>query len=150
MITRMICSLITIVMLTAACGADRSDVVGDDLALAQLEIARLEALLVEQPEAVSTEEPVIREVSGSPYSVGPCGVFALNGTRVLELSYELGEDGYIQDDPPPGWTETGIEVGDVFMALSEEPLWIFDDGRSWLARQPNFALGVQLLSLIHI
>ena len=106
MIARLTCSLITIVMLTAACGADRSDVVGDDLAVAQQEIARLEALLVEQPEAVSTEEPVIREVSGSPYSVGPCGVFALNGTRIMELSYEVDEDGFLDcyfgNNPCPG------------------------------------------------
>ena len=142
---RFLSSLIAVALLTVACGADGSDVVSDDLALAQQEIARLEALLAEQSEVADTEEPAASEVSGTPYSVGPCGVFALNGTRVVELSYELGEDGHIQDDPPPAWTDTGIEVGDVFMALSEEPLWIFDEGRSWLARQPNYAFGVQLV-----
>ena len=96
MIARQVCALLTIVIVaTAGCGADRSDVGSDDLAVAQQEIARLEVLLAEQSEAADTEEPVDREVSGSPYSVGPCGVFALDGTRVVELSYELSEDGYI-------------------------------------------------------
>ena len=50
---------------------DRSDVFSDDLAVAQQEIARLEVLSAEQSEAADTEELVDREVSGSPYSVGP-------------------------------------------------------------------------------
>ncbi len=137
MIGRQVCALLTIVILaTAGCGADRSDVGSDDLAVAQQEIARLEVLLAEQSEAADTEEPVDREVSGSPYSVGPCGVFALNGTRVVELSYELSEDGYIQDDPPPDWTETGIELLNVFTAASKVQI---------PRRQPNIAFGVQLV-----
>ena len=141
---RLISSLIAIALFTAACGADGSDVVGDDLALAQQEIARLEALLAEQPEAVSNEEPVVREVSGRPYSVGPCGVFALNGSRVLELSYELGEDDYIKDDPPPAWTDTGIDMVDVLLGLAADPVGWLED-HPFLARQPALAVGVQLV-----
>ena len=137
MIARQVSALLTIVIVaTAGCGADPSDVFSDDLAVAQQEIARLEVLLAEQSEAADTEEPVDREVSGSPYSVGPCGVFALNGTRVVELSYELGEDGYIQDDPPPDWTETGIELLNGFTAASKVQI---------PRRQPNIAFGVQLV-----
>tara|TARA_Y100001936_G_scaffold28546_1_gene26817 strand:+ start:1094 stop:1972 length:879 start_codon:yes stop_codon:yes gene_type:complete len=137
MIARQVCAPLTIVILaTAGCGADRSDVGSDDLAVAQQEIAQLKVLLAEQSEAADTEEPLDREVSGSPYSVGPCGVFALNGTRVVELSYELSEDGYIQDDPPPDWTETEIELPDGSTARSE---------RLTPRRQPNVAFGVQLV-----
>ena len=143
MIVRLPCLLITIVMLTAACGADRSDVVGDDLALAQLEIARLEALLVEQPEAVSTEEPVIREVSGSHYSVGPCGVFALNGTRVMK-SRHMSEEELPVNSPEDDleWVETGVDFGkdyDAQYAYKEQGSW------NWTARSPSVSFGVRLV-----
>ena len=128
MIVRLTCSLITIVMLTAACGADRSDVVGDDLAAAQQEIARLEALLVEQPEAVGSEDDDSDLEENEPdwppvydsrdmntmlqWSEGPCGVFRLNGTRILELVPILDEDGYLDwenYDQAWEWVDIGID-----------------------------------------
>ena len=145
-------SLITVALLVAACGADGSDVVGDDLALAQQEVARLEALLAEQPEAAGTGETVVSDVSGSHYSVGPCGVFALNGTRVLELIYEVEEErsGGIAWTPPEGiptWVETGVDFGKEHLAL-----WAWKDennrrdyqGLKFELRSPSVSFGVRL------
>jgi hypothetical protein len=146
MIVRLTCSLITIAMLTAACGADRSDVVGDDLAAAQKEIARLEALLVEQPEAVGNEEPVVREVSGSPYSVGPCGIFTLNGTRVMKLSYEVDEErsrGTMYNPMERStWVETGVDFGNEYDA---QYAYKQQGGWNWTSRSPAVSFGVRLV-----
>ncbi len=155
MIVRLTCSLITIVMLTAACGADRFDVVGDDLASAQQEIARLEALLAEQPEVVSNEDddsdsegnesdsrdPSVYDSADNythrHWSEGPCGVFRLNGTRILELVPILDEHGYLDWENYDGaweWVDIGID----YRELVPETQAYY--GEPWLRRPPNKGL----------
>jgi hypothetical protein len=150
---RFLSSLIAIAFFTVACGADGSDVVGDDLALAQQEIARLEALLAEQPEAVGGEDddsdleenesdwpPVYdsRDMNTMlQWSEGPCGVFRLNGTRILELVPILDEDGYLDWEnyrQPWEWVDIGIDY--LELVPETEPYY----GAQLLQRPPSLGL----------
>ena len=151
MIVRLTCSLITIALLTVACVADGSDVISDDLALAQQEIARLEALLAEQPEAVGSEDDgsdLEENESDSPdqfvydsadmnaawWSEGPCGVFRLNGTRILELVPILDEDGYLDwenYDRAWEWVDSGIDYVELLPETETYP------GAQFLQRPPS-------------
>ena len=139
---RFLSSLVAVAFLVVACGADGSDVVGDDLALAQQEIARLEALLAEQSEVADTEEPAASEVSGTPYSVGPCGTFALNGTRVMKSAHKPEEElpvNFRENDLE--WVETGVDFGkehDAQYAFKQQGGW------NWTARSPSVSFGVRL------
>jgi hypothetical protein len=142
MIVRLMCSLITIVMLTAACGGTTVDGTDDALVAAEAEIAELEEQLqVMQSEArpVAESDEVIDSFVKSGelpkgLSQGPCGVFRIDGRRILKLDYESTWGPY-------RWVDSGIDY-----PASAQALWSShgDTPTLWLERPPDVALAFRV------
>lgn len=150
---RFLSSLIAVALLVVACGADGSDVVDDgELAALKEEVAELRAELDaanrdEHDDADSLRMASLDEAyefvydsvdiyTGLPWSEGPCGVFRLDGTRILELVPILDEDGYpdYENQAPWEWVDSGID----YLELLPEKEAYF--GEWWLRRPPSMGL----------
>lgn len=126
---RLLSSLIALVMLATACGSDGSVDLAAELAEAEQEIVALEKIRDELAAAKEEKETLIDLLddsteyvekvpawgpeSGIGPSFGPCGIFHLNGTRVVELDYdgEINPDTYYPASRSTIYLNDWIDIG---------------------------------------
>jgi hypothetical protein len=114
-----------------------------ELLAAKAEIAELKAQLNEQTKSSdgtaasvpTTEATEIFQTSTVPttrHSEGPCGVFTLNGTRILQLEYD-------HVDGPYRWVDSGVDY--IQMLLNHDERL---EGKTWNERPPDLAFAVRV------
>jgi uncharacterized protein YcfL len=117
----------------------------DDAGLlaAEEEIAELKAQLKEQtkssdstsasvPTTEATEIFETWKVPTTGHSEGPCGVFTLNGTRILKLEYD-------HVDGPYQWVDSGVDYIQMLLDHYE-----FYEGETWIGRPPDVAFALRV------
>ena len=144
-------TIFCIPLLLAACGGTTVEVGDDALVAAEAEIAELEERLREQTESSDISAPVVSttevqvattevpeniveswSVPQTGVSEGPCGVFRLNGTRILELEYDTTSGPY-------RWVDSGVDYLQMIKDWNER---LQDERETWLQRSPDVAFAV--------
>jgi hypothetical protein len=146
MVVRFFGGLIVVLVLLVGCSSTPVSPVYDDAGLlaAEEEIAELKAQLEEQTKSSdeptvsvpATEATEIFETLTLPttgLSEGPCGVFTLNGTRILQLEYD-------HVDGPYQWVDSGVDYIQMLLGNMGERL----AGMAWHERPPDVAFAVRV------